>query len=593
MNKSSLCILPAILFLLQCTTQHQRNLPAVADAMDNIVSRLYQTLTPEQLDTIGHAYILQFITEEEKAALSDRYWQFNVNVPVRVSVMRDIGQAVVPFWINRKGFKKTSLIVKNEHYTYEVWQKDFPPGDIGLGINGFGKHRPVYFIALQNLSDRDSMLISNVYPENQHFERMEPGAFTYHDWDELVLTTVPEELVGQVLFTTIRGRAREAHVVQGFRKTPFPSSPVPDQVALTWSSDPHNSVDIQWRTSLDVQEGFAEFWRTADVSDTTQLQATATLIENRLLRNDPKVYRHTARLHNLNAGERYSYRVGKPGIWSETFTFDVPAQDDRFSFIWFGDTHRSEQWGDLLKKADTTHPGAAFYSIAGDLVSTGLYRDDWDRFFDYSGSVFARKPLMPVPGNHDNQDGLGAWMYQEMFSLPANGPKQVGPELSYAFEYKNALFIMIDCTSPVAVQSSWIENQLRNTDALWKFAFFHFPPYSWEEDYPEIREEWCSLFDQYHVDMVMSGHVHYYMRSLPVRNGEIVQSPDEGTIYTISVGIPSRGGDMPPEKYAAVRNTRGWLYQHMEIDEGRLVYQSVNHAGEIIDEFSIQKPQQR
>ena len=62
---------------------------------------------------------------------------------------------------------------------------------------------------------------SNFFPANQHIATMTVGAFTYHDWDELVLTEVPIELNGQKLLTTIRGRAREAHLVNAFRKTPF------------------------------------------------------------------------------------------------------------------------------------------------------------------------------------------------------------------------------------------------------------------------------------------------------------------------------------------------------------------------------------
>jgi hypothetical protein len=45
---------------------------------------------------------------------------------------------------------------------------------------------------------------------------------------------------------------------------------------------------------------------------------------------------------------------------------------------------------------------------------------------------------MPVPGNHDSQDGLGAWMYKEMFSLPENGPTGQPSEMTYAFNYQNA-----------------------------------------------------------------------------------------------------------------------------------------------------------
>ena len=163
---------------------------------------------------------------------------------------------------------------------------------------------------------------------------------------------------------------------------------------------------------------------------------------------------------------------------------------------------------------------------------------------------------MPVPGNHDNQDGLGAWMFQELFSLPENGPEEVLPELTYSFTYKNAHFLMIDATAPIDLQSKWIEEQLQGSQAKWKFAMFHFPPYNYEEDYDMIRQEWCTLFDQYHVDMVMSGHTHYYMRSKPIFNEQVVEDPSRGTVYVISVGIPGNHENMPDEEYAEVRDGR-------------------------------------
>ena len=260
-----------------------------------------------------------------------------------------------------------------------------------------------------------------------------------------------------------------------------------------------------------------------------------------------------------------------------------------FSFIWFGDTHKSKKWGDLIQNSFQEFPDVAFYSIAGDLVSTGLYRDDWDQLLSFSGPVFNHKPLMPVPGNHDNQDGLGAWMYQDIFSLPVNGPAKVLPELTYAFNYKNALFLMIDATAPIGVQSSWIEAQLESSGAKWKFAMFHFPPYNYEEDYVVIREEWCTLFDKYHVDMVMSGHTHYYMRSKPIFNEQVVEHVSQGTVYVISVGIPGNHENMPDEDYAEVRDGSGWLYQHMEIKDNILIYKSLDIQGNIIDSLKIIK----
>ncbi|MDX2442867.1 MAG: metallophosphoesterase family protein [Bacteroidales bacterium] len=583
-------VLISLLFSVACREKSDNKPQTVQSTMDDVVTRLYSSLSAEQLDTIGNSYILEFLDEDEKEVLSTKFLYFTVNVPVKVSLMRHLDQTIPPFWLESSGFVKTDLSVKNYHNTYEVWQKDFGAGKVELGINGFDQHRPVFFICVGPKNPQDVLEISQEFPDNQHFEEMGIGAFTYHDWDELTLEEVPEELKGQVLFTTIRGRAREAHLVGAFRKTPYPSTNQPDQVLLTWSDDPTSTIDIQWRTNSSVSKGGVKFWM-AGSNDTLVGKAEKLLMEDRLLQNDRYIYRYTAKLENLKSGSLYQYQVGADeGLWTDVATFKTETvNDDSFSFIWFGDTHKSPKWGNLLQESYQKYPDVAFYSIAGDLVGTGLFRDEWDKFFHNSGPVFNFKPLMPTPGNHDNQDGLGAWMYAELFSLPENGPQKVLPEMTYSFTYKNALFLMIDATAPYSYQSEWIENQLQNTNAEWKFAMFHFPPYNYEEDYSDIRERWCSLFDTYHVDMVMSGHTHYYMRSKPIFNEQVVDHPSKGTIYIISVGIPGNHGDIPPQDYAEVQDGKGWLYQHVKIENNKLIYKSINIDGKIKDELVIEK----
>ena len=73
------------------------------------------------------------LTDGEKQVLATRYWMFDVNVPVVVSLMRHTDQPVIPFWLEPAGFIKTEMRVKNEEYTYEVWQKEFEAGRIKSG----------------------------------------------------------------------------------------------------------------------------------------------------------------------------------------------------------------------------------------------------------------------------------------------------------------------------------------------------------------------------------------------------------------------------------------------------------------------------
>ena len=582
-----------VLFLFSCGRKdNSGGEQTISQVMDDVITRLYENIPVEQYGSIDDDFMLSFLSDSEKKILSTRFLYFTVDVPVTVSLMRHKDQPVVPFWITKTGFVKTDAIVKNaEGYEYEVWEKKYNAGKVELGINGFDKHRPVYFISVAPQQSKDELNITDVYPTEFPLDTLKVGAFVYHDWSGLLFTEVPDKLQGQQLFTTVRGRAREAHVIGAFRETPFPSSVNPDQIMLTWSESPQTSIDIQWRTNTTVSDGLVRYWLEG-TQDTLNSNSSLLTVQDRMLFNDRYIHRHTSQLKNLQPGSTYSYQVGskEQKSWSPTNTFKTEAMNtNKFSFVWFGDTHCFPDSGKLVTLAAEQNKDMAFYSIAGDIVSTGLYRDDWDKFFGHANGAFANKPLMPVLGNHDRQDGLGAQLYYDLFSLPKNSPAGVEPEGSYSFEYGNALFLMIDATSDTDDHTAWIEEKLATTKATWKFAMFHFPPYNFEEPYLDIQAAWVPLFDKYHVDMVMGGHIHYYMRSLPMFNGKVVDSFAKGTVYAISISIPNKHNSMVAEPYAVKQYDEGYFYQRMEIDGKVLKYTTVDSEGVVKDEFTIRK----
>jgi len=196
---------------------------------------------------------------------------------------------------------------------------------------------------------------------------------------------------------------------------------------------------------------------------------------------------------------------------------------------------------------------------------------------------------MSVIGNHDTRQGLGAWMYRGLFSYSKNAPVGVQPEHTYSFRYKNALFLMIESTAPIDSQKVWIEEQLAKSDATWKFAMFHFAPYNWDEPYPDIQAAWIPIFDKYHVDMVMNGHIHYYMRTKPMKGGKVVGSYNEGTAYVESVAIPTAPEKHPEEPYTVVRNFNGDIYQYVKIEGNKLSFIATSSDNKVIDSFTIKK----
>ena len=580
---------------LLCLGSSQAAEPTVRSTIDGIILRMLGSLSQAELLQLDESAVPRFITPEDRAVLATQYWHFEANVPVVVSVMRDVKQAELPFWLPAEGFRKTDLKVTNEEYEYEVWQKRFVAGRVGLGINGFTRHRPHYFVSVGSERPGAKLKLSHLFPAGQQVMEMREGAFIYDDWPDLVLTKVPDALKGQRLLPTFRGRAREAQLVEAFRKTPFPSSREPDQVVLTWSESPRTTQTIQWRTGPTVAGNTVRYKKKdAGAGASWQEQkAGCQTMEDRFLLNDPRIHHFTTTLRGLKPGTAYVYSVGGATDDSRTAPSEfktAPANDQPFTFVFLSDTHNSPPCGQLLARALESHPETAFCTISGDLVGTGQYRDDWDQLFEYTRDFSRRRPLVPAIGNHDAIDGLGADLYLSLFSLPANGARRLQAERSYSFEYANALFLILDATASVEDQRPWLEARLARTKATWKFAIFHFPPYGPGVDYPEIIREWCSVFDKYHVDFVLSGHVHDFVRTHPMKQGKRVGSPADGTVYLVTVAVPSQAGKMSSPDYVAVAEHAGLpLYQIFTINGKRLVTRCFDLEGRTRDEFVVEK----
>lgn len=389
---------------------------------------------------------------------------------------------------------------------------------------------------------------------------------------------------------------RQAFAATAARATAYPSSPQPDQVCLTWSGNPQTTQTIQWRTSPNVKKGTVQFReKNAPENEYTEAAAAMSEIRDPGTANDPVNHRFSAVLEGLKPGTAYAYRVGNKKNRSEWFEFTTaPQTAASFSFVYLGDPQVGlDQWGRLLHSACERHPKAAFYVVAGDNVNRGNNREEWDTFFHAASGVFDRRPYVPALGNHDCPRGDGPRLYLDLLALPENGSANIGPERSYRFDYGNALFVVLDSNSSVEAQSPWLEEQLKSSKAVWKFAVFHHPAYSSapRRDNADVREKWGSLFDQYHVDMALQGHDHGYLRTKPMRAGKEAPSPAEGTVYVVSVS-GTKYYELLDHEYAAKSYPRLSTYQVIGIETGqenKLTYRAYDLEGNVRDEMTIVK----
>ena len=588
----------AIAILLGCA--HADATPAVSESVASIIERLRAAVPPEDLVALTPEQALPYLTPEDKAILGSEHITFTVNVPVVVTIFRDVTQGEFPFWLTERGFQLGEGQVKADKRVFEIWSTSFPAGNIGLGVNsisGAGRH---YFASIAPTRPDADLKISNVFPEHHTLGEMKVGERIYvSSGDEI--TELPAGLQGQVLLRGDSMRRRDAQVTGIFQATEFPATVQPDQILLTWSADPKTTQTIQWRTNTEVASGSVRYIEStraaqADAADWHEVAAVTAPLENSILVNDPICHRHTAVLTGLQAGTTYHYAVSDASTesWSATEEFTTaPAKPVSFSFIYQGDVQAGfEDWGKLMDTARNRHSYAAFHLLAGDLVNRGNERHFWDSLFHYSGGTFARSPLVPCLGNHEYQYNQGPWMYLEIFTLLENGPKTVPPECAYSFEYSNVLFVVLDGNLPASDQAPWLEEQLANSKATWKIAMFHQPVYSAgpRRDNPEIRMLWGSLFDKYHLDLALQGHDHSYLRTYPMFEGERVATAAEGTIYIVSFS-GMKMYELGEHDYTEFGMERVPTYQVIDIDAetNTLTYKAYDVEGTVRDEFVIQK----
>lgn len=579
---------------------HPGHQASVHDTVAAIALRLRDQLPETDLKALSLATVESRLTPAEREVLGGHHLTFQVNAPVVVTVLRDPQFGDDPFWVRERGFRNTGVEVGTDAGSFVAWEKSFPAGEVGLGINslrGGGNH---YFIAVRPETPGTPLHLDQFYPGQLRLAELQPGVKPFVDRDDTV-TNLPPSLAGQILIRTERARRDAGKLLNLFRWTAHPATRQPDQVVLTWSDDPRTTQTIQWRTSTAVKRGRVAWVKRSDhfrprpVSPRERRAAGPVRLVDPYLVNQREVHRFSATLTGLEPGTTYLYAVGDGSRagWTEFAEFTTaPAGVTPFAFVYMGDAQNGlDRWGTLLQQAFRTRPDAAFYLMAGDLVDRGNQRDDWDSFFHNSRSVFDRRPLVPVIGNHENQGGHPT-LYLRQFTLPTNGPAAVEPGRAYSFEYSNALFVILDSNLPPPSQTEWLERQLAGSQATWKLVSYHHPAYSSapRRDNLALRDAWTPIFDRHHVDLALQGHDHAYLRTYPLKANQRVATPQDGTVYVVSVS-GTKLYPQDPRDYTEVGLTNVPLYQvlDLQISGNRLVYRAYDIDGALRDHLVIEK----
>ncbi|HEX3908267.1 MAG TPA: metallophosphoesterase family protein [Mycobacteriales bacterium] len=282
-------------------------------------------------------------------------------------------------------------------------------------------------------------------------------------------------------------------------------------------------------------------------------------------------------LDSLAPGTTYHYSVSNDGVaWGPDATFTTAvAGISNFRFTAFGDEAISTSTaGQMVNLAAAQHP--AFHLVAGDLAYStpeplkyldfaGFKPSQWDKYLAVVGPRGAQSiPWMASVGAHEVEP-LGNNGYAGFVTrFPQPYDATSGSPVVHTFTYGNVAVIHLDGNDLSAqetvktgytqgAQTAWLAAQLAGYRAVGSGIDFvvvvcNCSCYSSNRNHGSdggLRDVWGPLFDTYQVDLVISGHVHAYERTNPMRAGQptravaaggTVNPPVDGTTYICAGG---------------------------------------------------------
>ncbi|MGA4544544.1 purple acid phosphatase family protein [Uniformispora flossi] len=343
---------------------------------------------------------------------------------------------------------------------------------------------------------------------------------------------------------------------------------------LQFGADASREVVVSWLTLQPVAKPHVQYG-TAQAGLGRSVEAETRHYRDGL--NNIEVFVHHARLTKLQPGTRYVYFASHQGSTPESGVFETaPRGRQPFTFTSFGDQGTPNLRKEVKLPPGTPSPNGPYPMYTADAVGTQASADivaaiervnplfnlvNGDLCYASIGAIFgganrvqtwadwfisnsrsARfRPWMPCVGNHENEKNngpVGAAAYQAYFTTPDAGADDELKGLWYAFTAGSVRIISLaNCDVTYedggdsyirgysgGAQRRWLESELKaaraDRDIDWIVVCMHQPFISSNKGGGSdlgVREAWGPLFDQYGVDLVVSGHEHHYERSHPVR----------------------------------------------------------------------------
>ena len=255
----------------------------------------------------------------------------------------------------------------------------------------------------------------------------------------------------------------------------------------------------------------------------------------------------------------------------------LPNKPDSLKFGVIGDTGTGDQHEYAVGKQLAEFRNQFKYEFVvmmGDNTYGGESAKDFQNRFElpYKPLLDAGVKFYAALGNHDTPN-------QRNYKLFNMGGKQY-----YTFRPKLGVrFFALDSNYMNPEQLTWLENELKQSGSDWKIAFFHHPLYSSGGRHGSdmaLRDQLEPLFLKYSVDVVLSGHDHFYERI----------KPQKGIQYWVVGGSAKlRSGDIGSTGLTAKGFDTGYSFMAVEIAGDEWHFQTISDQGKTVDSGVIKR----
>ena len=176
----------------------------------------------------------------------------------------------------------------------------------------------------------------------------------------------------------------------------------------------------------------------------------------------------------------------------------------------------------------------------GDISAWGGSYSFWPTL--YADSTFSKYVWAGVNGNHENMTRLNAQsnqFFRNVNNNPINGyAGEIG--VSYHFIYGDALFVMLNneamkSAEELAKAQDWTREVIKNNPAKYVIVLSHYQWFRGEDGRSSQYSRWKELFDEYGVDLAISGNNHIYVRT----NALYADQETDGSKGTVYIQTPS------------------------------------------------------